>query len=136
VSLGDRVHVNDDVRIVTARGGSVALGADTHLQPGCHLMAVLREIRMGRNVQVGPNCAFYPYDHGMAAGRPIQEQPIESKGDIELGDDVWLGYGVTVLAGVTIGTGAVVGAGSVVTRDVPPQAVAAGSPARVLRMRP
>jgi len=44
-----------------------------------------------------------------------------------------IGSGATLLCGVTIGAGAVIGAGSVVTRDVPPRAVVAGNPARVLR---
>ena len=50
-----------------------------------------------------------------------------------IGDNVWLGGNVTVLPGVSIGEGSVIGAGSVVTRDVPPHAVAAGNPARILR---
>jgi len=52
-----------------------------------------------------------------------------------IGDDVWLGYGVVVLDGVKIGSGAVIGANSVVTKDVPENAVAVGSPAKVIRMR-
>lgn len=49
--------------------------------------------------------------------------------------DVWIGVDVIVLRGVTIGVGAVVGANSVVTKDVPPYAIVAGSPARILRYR-
>jgi acetyltransferase-like isoleucine patch superfamily enzyme len=77
----------------------------------------------------------YPYDHGTALGVPIDEQPITSKGPIVIGDEAWLGTGTIVLSGVTIGRGAIVGAGSVVTRDVPPDSIAGGNPARVLGVR-
>ena len=135
VTIGDRVHLNEGVRIVTAHGGSVSFGDDAHVQPGCYFMAVQRSIRIGRNAQIAPNCAFYPYEHGTDPDRPIHEQPLRSKGDIEIADDAWLGYGVVVLSGVSIGAGAVVGAGSVVTKSLPPGVVAAGSPARIVRER-
>lgn len=56
-------------------------------------------------------------------------------GCIVVGNDVWLGARSIILSGVRIGDGAVVGAGSVVTHDVPPYAVVAGNPARLLRYR-
>jgi virginiamycin A acetyltransferase len=58
-----------------------------------------------------------------------------SRGDTVVGNDVWLGYGALVLPGVEIGHGAIVAAGSVVSADVPPYAISAGNPARVVRMR-
>jgi virginiamycin A acetyltransferase len=58
-----------------------------------------------------------------------------SRGDTVVDHDVWLGYSALVLPGVTIGHGAVVAAASVVARDVPPYAVVAGNPARVVRSR-
>jgi virginiamycin A acetyltransferase len=58
-----------------------------------------------------------------------------SRGDTVIGHDVWLGYSALVLPGVTIGHGAVVAAASVVSRDVPPYAIVAGNPARVVRPR-
>ncbi len=58
-----------------------------------------------------------------------------TKGDLVIGHDVWIGYGATLMAGVRVGHGAVIGAMSVVTADVPPYAVVAGNPARVIRRR-
>lgn len=52
-----------------------------------------------------------------------------------VGNDVWIGTNVTIRAGVTIGTGAVVGMGSIVTKDVPPYAIVAGNPAKIIRYR-
>lgn len=53
----------------------------------------------------------------------------------EIGNDVWIGAGSIILRGVTISDGAVVGAGSVVTKDVPPYAIVAGNPARIIKYR-
>ena len=58
-----------------------------------------------------------------------------SRGDVTIGHDVWLGSGCMILSGVTIGHGAVVAARAVVTRDVPPYAVVAGNPAKLVRRR-
>jgi len=52
-----------------------------------------------------------------------------------IGRDVLIGHGAILLRGITIGNGAVVGAGAVVTKDVPPYAIVAGVPAKVLRFR-
>jgi acetyltransferase-like isoleucine patch superfamily enzyme len=54
---------------------------------------------------------------------------------VRVGNNVWIGYGACILRGVTVGDNAVIGTNAVVTRDVPPNAVVAGVPARVLRMR-
>lgn len=59
----------------------------------------------------------------------------KSKGGIIVGNDVWIGFGSTILDGIAIGDGAVVGACSVVTKDVPPYAIVAGNPAKIIRMR-
>jgi chloramphenicol O-acetyltransferase type B len=58
-----------------------------------------------------------------------------SKGATKIGNDVWIGFRTIVLSGVNVGDGAVIGAGSVVASDVPPYAIVAGNPAKVLRYR-
>jgi phosphonate metabolism protein (transferase hexapeptide repeat family) len=54
---------------------------------------------------------------------------------VTLGSDVWIGHGAIILPGVTIGTGAAIGAGAVVSKNVPPFAVMAGVPAKIIRFR-
>jgi acetyltransferase-like isoleucine patch superfamily enzyme len=68
-------------------------------------------------------------DAGSFEGHP------HSKGDVTIGNDVWIGLETVIMSGVHIGDGAVIGARSVVSRDVPPYAIAAGNPARIIRMR-
>lgn len=135
VELGDRVMLFNEIIVETLEDGGLFIGADTAIQPRCHFTTALAPIRIGKGVQIAPQCAFYSYDHGIAPGELIRDQPLQSKGPIIIEDDAWLGFGVIVLAGVRIGKGAVIGAGSVVTGDVPEGAVAAGSPARVVKMR-
>lgn len=58
-----------------------------------------------------------------------------TKGNVVIGNDVWIGMNATIFSGVTIGDGAVIGAHSVVTKDVPPYAIVAGNPARIVKYR-
>ena len=135
VMLAEGVHLYADITIETGEGGSVALGAETHVQSRCHFSAYQGSIKIGRRVEIAPNCLFYPYNHGTAPDQPVRSQPLDSRGDIVIEDDVWLGAGVTVLDNVHIGQGAVIGAGSVVTQNIPPNTIAVGVPARVVRSR-
>lgn len=135
VKLGDGVHLHRDSILQTGKGGSIDIGAGTHIQPRCQLSAYEGDIRIGERVEIAPGCAFYPYDHDVQPAIPVREQPVVSRGGIQVGNDVWLGYGVVVLDGVTIGDHAVIGAGAVVTKDIPENAIAAGVPARVVKSR-
>lgn len=135
VIIGKGVHVYRYTVIETGTGGSLVIGADTHIQPRCQFSAYKGSITIGQGVQIAPNCAFYPYAHGFAPGELIKNQPLQTKGGIIINDDAWLGVAVVVLDGVRIGKGAVIGAGSVVTNDIPEGGIAAGVPAHLLSMR-
>ncbi|PFB39909.1 acetyltransferase [Bacillus thuringiensis] len=76
-----------------------------------------------------------PFNALFDEGAHVTTGQHSSKGDIVVGNDVWMGYQSCVLSGVTIGNGAIIGAKSVVTKDVPPYAIVAGNPAKLIRYR-
>jgi len=135
IDIGSGVHIHRHATIQTGEKGTVTIGDGTGIQPRCQLSAYLGNIKIGKRVEIAPNCSFYPYSHGMEADKPLSQQPLHTKGGITIGDDVWLGVGSIILDGVTIGKGAVIGAGSIVSKDIPEGAIAVGSPARVVKMR-
>jgi len=124
---------NHPVILATWQPGAVIQAGACFGMTGGVLCAATR-IAIGNNVTVGANTVvvdtdFHPLD-------PTERRLKPSGGrsaPVEIGDDVFIGMNSLILKGVTIGRGSVVGAGSVVTRDVPPYAVVAGNPARVVR---
>lgn len=92
-------------------------------------------ITIGDYCLIGRGTSFFSGGHTFdRTDNLIIEQPLTAA-PIVVGDDVYFGLNCTVLGGVTIGSGAVIGAGSVVIDDVPPLAIVAGIPARLLRYR-
>jgi acetyltransferase-like isoleucine patch superfamily enzyme len=76
----------------------------------------------------------YPFSVRWKSAESISGHP-RTKGNVTIGSDVWIGMEAVILSGVSIGDGAVIGMRAVVTKDVPPYAIAAGNPARVVKMR-
>lgn len=89
------------------------------------------EIYVGNHVMFGPNVTLDTGTHPLAAS--LRRQGLQYNLPIHIGDNVWLGAGVTVLPGVTIGENSVIGAGSLVTKDIPANVVAFGTPCRFVR---
>ncbi len=89
------------------------------------------ELILGDHIMMGEYALIYTQDHKIS-GRGYNGIVL---GNVRIGNNVWIGGRVTILKGVTIGDNAVVGAGSVVTKNVPSNAIVAGNPARVIRMR-
>ena len=95
---------------------------------------ILGECQIGDHVLIATGCLIVDHNHGTARGLRIDQQPCIVK-PVRIGSDVWLGAHAVVLPGVTIGDGAVVGAHACVTKDVPPFAIVAGVPARIISFR-
>ena len=117
-------------------GERIEIGARAHVGENCALWAGSKNGRIviGEDALFGPRVYITASNYDYQAGSPVMRQPrIES--DVRIGADVWLGAGVIVLPGVTIGAGSIVAAASVVTRDLPEGVVAAGIPARIVKMR-
>jgi acetyltransferase-like isoleucine patch superfamily enzyme len=118
---------------------TIHVGDDVYLGPRAVLSAPLSAIHIGNKVLFGPEVMILGGDHNTSlVGRfvhdVIEKRP-EDDAPVVIEDDVWVGARAIVLRGVKVGRGAIVAAGAIVTRDVPPYAIVAGTPARVVRFR-
>jgi acetyltransferase-like isoleucine patch superfamily enzyme len=114
--------------------GTVSIGAKSVLGQECTISSY-QHVSIGRECVIADRVMMIDFDHGMVeVDRPIRLQGIYKR-DVRIGNNVWIGYGACILRGVTVGDNAVIGTSAVVTRDVPANAVVAGVPARILRMR-
>ena len=126
--------------------GIVKIGRFTSLWgPGIEVNSHHYEVEIGNFCSVARNTSIYEYNHPTdrvssyfmmqnVFGLSLSDC-IESKGAVKIGNDVWIGVNSVILSGVEIGNGSVIAAGSVVTRNVPPYAIVAGVPAKILRFR-
>src|SRR5262245_20393975 len=116
------------VELVTYTLGRIEIGDHTFINYGSSIAA-------RTSVQIGAYCHLGHYtfvmdndQHGV-----IRRTELPQSKPVVIEDHVWIGSKAVILPGVRIGSRAVIGAGSIVTKDVPPQCVVAGNPARVLR---
>lgn len=132
VTFGAGCEVDRDATIECS--GELTVGAGTSFGHTLTL-AVHDRVTIGSRCLVGELVSIRDHDHAIAdPTAPIARQGARDA-PVVIGDNVWLGGKVTVLRGVTIGANTVVGANAVVDRDLPANCVAAGVPARVVKMR-
>ena len=132
--VNELVHAADGRAVVMPGffcdyGVNIHLGARAFVNANCVFLDCA-EVRIGDNFQAGPGVQLLTPEHPLDA---VARRGTETARPIVIGDDVWIGGGAIVLAGVTIGHRLVIGAGSVVTKDVPPDVVVVGNPARIVR---
>ena len=126
--VGDGVHIKPPLFV--DYGFNITIGAGTFVNYGLVALDVAR-ITIGRDVQIGPKVQLLTPTHPLDPD--LRRAKYEAAESIVIGNNVWLGGGAIVLAGVSIGDNSVIGAGAVVTKNVPPNVVAVGNPATVIR---
>ena len=133
VDFGRFVWIGDKTKI-RCHEGRVEIGEKTVIGQECTISAY-QHVRIGEQCVIADRAMFIDFDHGVVeVERPIRQQGIYKR-DVVVGSNVWIGYGACVLRGVSVGDNSIVGTNSVVTKDVPANAVVAGIPARIIRMR-
>ena len=128
-----------------------SVGRGCYLEPPLHANWGGRNVHLGDNVyanfnltlvddgpiHIGDNVMFGPNVVVTTAGHPVLPElrlrAAQFNLPVRIGDNVWIGSGVQIMPGVSIGDNSVIGAGSTVTRDVPADVVALGTPCRVVR---
>jgi acetyltransferase-like isoleucine patch superfamily enzyme len=140
ISLGVRTTIHEHAVIalikrhgVKAYSSEIIIGDDVYI--GRHLfLTALNRVSIGNGCVLSDHVYINDASHGMnISGAPILDQPLESKGPIDIGPRCFLGYRCAILPGVTLGQGCVVGINSVVTRSYPEYSMLAGVPATLIR---
>jgi acetyltransferase-like isoleucine patch superfamily enzyme len=132
IEIGDGCVIDGVIRTVRGEGGEIRIGAGTSINA-----AALTMHEPGRIV-IGRDCMFSTDIHmDVSDMHPIFDRRtgrrINPARDILIGEHVWLGARVLVLKGAQIGDGAIIGAGSMVSGRIPPNTLAIGTPAKVVR---
>lgn len=113
----------------TASGAEIRVGRNVFINQNCTFYD-LGGLDIADDVMIGPNVSIITTSHPLD---PSQRRAVTIGKPIVIERNVWIAAGATIIGGVTIGENAVVAAGAVVTKNVPPNTLVAGNPARVIR---
>jgi acetyltransferase-like isoleucine patch superfamily enzyme len=133
IRIGNGVFVGRNT-ILSCKNGDIELADQANIGFNCELFSASR-VSVGEGVLMAAYSYVIGGDHDFSdPGRSVLDQTRTSAG-VTIGAGVWMGAGAKILDGVSLGEHAIIGAGAVVREDVPPRAIAAGVPARVVSMR-
>jgi acetyltransferase-like isoleucine patch superfamily enzyme len=122
--------VGPGVKLEIGRGAVLRLGRWSWLGHGTKIRVHEGVCEIGAKTVLGQECTISAFQHVSIGRQCIYKR------DVRVGHNCWIGYGACILRGTTVGDNAIIGTSTVITKDVPANAVVAGAPARLLRMRP
>lgn len=118
------------LRVALLRASGIRIGEGTVVNPGVFFVDRCDfDVQIGRRVAIAPGACIVS-DSSPNRSRIGQEYACSRTAPVVIGDDVWIGANAVILPGVRLGSGCIVGAGAVVTRDVAPETIVVGVPAR------
>ena len=126
---GKKVNIEHGAKFSsrTSLGDYSGIGINARIHGDCTI---------GDHVMMGPDVVIITSNHSFdRTDIPMMFQGFEEERPVIIGNDVWIGERVIILPGVHVGDGAILAAGAVVTKDVPPYAIVAGVPAKMIKMR-
>lgn len=144
VSIGKQTILGKHIRLM-----AISDFKGTHFQPSIQIgdfccirdgatLSAIGQMIIGNHVLTGTNVLISDNAHGKTTTESMRQPPVArtlySKGPIVIGDNVWIGNNACILGGVTIGEGCIIAANAVVTHNVPPYCVAAGVPAKIVKV--
>lgn len=125
IALGRKIHIRGNTEL-RASNGCISIGDNVFINRNCvicsHGKITIRDL-----VTIGPNTCIFDHDHGNSGSFITAPIVIE--------EGCWIGANVVILKGVTVGHDSIVAAGSVVTKNVPPNSVVGGVPAKIIKGR-
>jgi len=140
-----RIVVGDDFRVGTRNtwvvGFKVSEGAELTIGNRVSInyqtvISVAKRVTIGDHVMIAGNAQIFDnISHPLSPARRLRYESftLDEAAPVTIGNNVWIGGGAIIMRGVTIGENSVIAAGSIVTRDVPPNTLVGGNPARILR---
>lgn len=134
IEIGDNVYVGHRTMLKGYPGGRLRIGNDTWIGQMCFFHGA-GGLDIGSRIGIGPGVCILTSEHeDDGTGGPLLDMPLRLA-PVTLEDECHIGANATIVPGVRVGRGAQVAAGAVVTSDVPPLAVVAGVPAKIIRSR-
>jgi acetyltransferase-like isoleucine patch superfamily enzyme len=132
--LGTNVEIEHGVYVkIVNESATLDIGSYTFVATGC-VLHIAESVTIGSHTLIGAHVVISDHSHNSGLGQRTDEQGIRSL-PVRIGNDVTIYPQSVITAGVTIGDGGIVSACSLVTKDVPPNTIVAGVPARILGER-